>query len=106
MSVNKFMIKLNEIKDTYEDGLMEIRYSLLENPKNNEMKVKLLEILNEASNHVISCMEIANSLNKPEARRKCMDIIEDFLPEYFYLLQEEKNFVKRAERDTPPKRQN
>ncbi len=101
MSVNNFMTKINEIRDKYEDGLTEIRYKILENPKDNAVKVKMLELLNDASDQVISCMEIANSLNKPEARRKCMDIIEEFLPEYFYMLEEEKNFINRASKDTP-----
>lgn len=106
MSVNKFMKKINEIKDKYEDNLLEIRYNLLENPDNGNKKVELLRILNNASDDVISCMEIANSMNKPEARKKCLDILQDFLPEYFYFLEEEKNFIRRASYDTPPKREN
>jgi len=104
MLVNDFMKKVQQIKSKYEDELMSLRYSLLETPGERKKVLELLNIMNKASDEVIGCMEMANTIDKPEARKKCMEIMEDYLPEYFYFLEDERNLLVNRVQDPPPSR--
>jgi hypothetical protein len=103
-TVNDFMKKIQLIKSRYEDDLMSLRYSLLETPGERRTVLELLNIMNKASDEVIGCMELANTTDKPEVRKKCMEIMEDYLPEYFYFLEDERNILRNRVHDPPPSR--
>lgn len=104
MSVEKFRKNMTIIKEKYEDSLTEIRYNLLKNPGEKKRIVELLEVLNNASDDVINCMEMASRLDTPTERKECLDMLEEFLPEYFYFIEVEDSY-RRRHTDTQSRRE-